>query len=80
MPGPLALLAPAGKFALNAAAQTGLWYGASELLHHFTSSETGQQEARRQTKEITEAIQDPEIPEEEKSILGSALSSIEEAF
>ena len=50
MPGPLALLAPAGKFALNAAAQTGLWYGASELLHHFTSSETGQQEAEGRPK------------------------------
>ena len=76
MPAPLALLAGAGKLA----AQTGLWYGASELLDHFTSSETGQQEARRQAKEITEAIQDPETSDEEKSILGSALSSIEETF
>ena len=78
MPAPLAipLLAGGAKFL----GKTALWYGAGELLNHFISSETGQQEARRQTKQITEAIQDPEIPEEEKSILGSALSSIEEAF
>ena len=57
---------------------TAAWYGASELMDRFLSSDTGKEELRRQTKEITEATQDPSIPEEEREILGSTLSSMEE--
>jgi hypothetical protein len=57
---------------------TAAWYGVSEVIDRFMSSDTGKEEVRRQTKEISEAIQDPSIPEEEREILGSTLSSMEE--